>query len=416
MTHLSLFSGIGGLDLAAEWAGFETVGQCEWADYPTKVLEKHWPDVPRWRDIRTLTSEDFHARTGLRTVDVISGGFPCQPFSVAGKQKGKGDDRYLWPEMLRVIRELGPRWVVGENVPGILRIAATDVIKDLEREGYSVVVLDFEAAAVGAPHRRERIAFVAHRDGMRKQSAPGLRAEGRDGIGNGGADVAHAGRAEPQGRNQDAKGSAWRARNELAPCGGADRETHPSNGIMENACRGGCVQPEDVRQQPERTEFERSGQIIPDPESVRRGTWRPEPAGQQGKSLSGYGGASYSHANGKGLQGRQRERVPERAGERIAGEGGAFPADAESAKREWNGQIKDWAQGRFADICRKDNPRGQPDGSAQWAVEPDVGRVANGVPSRVDRLKCLGNAVVPQQFYPIFLAIKIEIAREETMP
>lgn len=176
-THLSLFSGIGGLDIAAEMAGFQTVGQCELADYPTKILEKHWPEVPRWRDIRTLTQEAFYERTGMRAVDVISGGFPCQPFSVAGKRKGKRDDRYLWPEMLRVIRDLAPRWVVGENVPGILRLAAADVIESLEREGYHAVIFDFEAAAVGAPHRRERIAFVAHRgsEGLQGWDGAGLQ-------------------------------------------------------------------------------------------------------------------------------------------------------------------------------------------------------------------------------------------------
>lgn len=162
LTHLSLFTGIGGLDLAAEWAGFQTVGQCEWADYPTKVLEKHWPDVPRWRDVHTLTGESFHEKTGLQTVDVISGGFPCQPFSTAGLRKGKSDERYLWPEFLRIIQELRPNWIVGENVTGIIGMALDDILIQLEEENYQARIFVFPAYAVGALHQRNRVAIVAH--------------------------------------------------------------------------------------------------------------------------------------------------------------------------------------------------------------------------------------------------------------
>lgn len=157
LTHLSLFSGIVGLDLAAEWAGFRTVGQCELADYPTKVLEQHWPDVPRWGDIKTLTGESFYARTGRRTVDVISGGFPCQPHSVIGKRRAEKDERHLWPEYMRVVRELKPKYVIGENVNGILSTIHESVCADLEKEGYEVRTYSIPACAVGAHHERYRV-------------------------------------------------------------------------------------------------------------------------------------------------------------------------------------------------------------------------------------------------------------------
>lgn len=166
MTHLSLFSGIGGMDLAAEWAGFRTVGQCEWADYPTKVLEKHWPDVPRWRDIHELSADDFRKKTGLERPTIISGGFPCQPHSLAGKRKASGDERDLWPEYRRVICEIKPRWVVAENVRGILTSEDgrffRGILRDLAELGFDVGWCSYRAADVGAVHARERVAIIAH--------------------------------------------------------------------------------------------------------------------------------------------------------------------------------------------------------------------------------------------------------------
>lgn len=173
-THLSLFSGIGGLDLAAERAGFKTIGQCEYADYPYQVLRKHWPDVPKWRDIHELSTNEFLQKTGQRTATVVSGGFPCQPHSLAGKRKASADERDLWPAFRRVISEIKPKWVVAENVRGLLSSEDgrffRDILRDFADMGYDVGWCTFPAAAVGAIHKRDRMAIVAYSSSIRRDS------------------------------------------------------------------------------------------------------------------------------------------------------------------------------------------------------------------------------------------------------
>ena len=161
MTHGSLFSGIGGFDLAAEWMGWQNVFHCEWNTFGQKVLKYYWPDAISYNDI---TQTDFTIHRGR--IDILTGGFPCQPYSMAGKRLGKEDDRHLWPEMLRAIREIQPRWVVGENVLGLVNwnggLVFDEVQADLEAEGYEVQAFVLPASAVNAPHRRDRVWFVAH--------------------------------------------------------------------------------------------------------------------------------------------------------------------------------------------------------------------------------------------------------------
>ncbi len=173
LTHLSLFSGIGGMDIAAEWAGFKTVGQCEYAGYPARVLKKHWPDVERWSDIHGLSADEFFKRTGIGKgmLTCISGGFPCQPHSLAGMRKASGDERDLWPEFRRVIGEIKPRWVVAENVRGLLSSESgrffRGILRDFSDMGYDVGWCCYRAADVGAIHSRERIGIIAHANSQR---------------------------------------------------------------------------------------------------------------------------------------------------------------------------------------------------------------------------------------------------------
>jgi len=178
MRHGSLFSGIGGFDLASEWMGWDNVFHCEWAEFPRKILEHYWPNADSYGDI---TKTDFNVYRG--TIDILTGGFPCQPYSQAGKRKGKDDDRHLWPHMLRAIREIKPRWVVGENVFGLTNwnggVVLEEVCAELEAEGYSVQPFIIPAAAVGAPHRRDRVWIVAYSvsTGTRHQEHPSCNQE-----------------------------------------------------------------------------------------------------------------------------------------------------------------------------------------------------------------------------------------------
>ena len=300
LTHLSLFTGIGGIDLAAEWAGFHTVGQVEQNPYALRVLRKRFGRrIHRWTDIRDLSAEDFRRRIGIDRPTLISGGFPCQPFSCAGKRRGKEDDRYLWPEMFRIVRELRPAWVLGENVAGIVNMELESCCSDLEGEGYTVRAFLIPACGVGALHRRERVFVVAYADIWGSQRWKNVR---MGGIGKSIEDV-----ADPQ-----SGGKGW------IPARSRDQ-------------RKGETDPY------------RNGQIVPNP----NGTRLQKPAC-------------------RGIGGLQREVEPSTWGELG---------------------------------------RGTPETGDHWSVEPAVGRVAHGVPHRVDRLRCLGNAVVPQQVYPILAGI-----------
>lgn len=293
LTHFSLCSGIGGIDLAAEWAGFETIGQCEVDEYASRVLAKNFKGVKNYGDIRTITAERLRA-DGITGggITVLSAGFPCQPYSLAGKGLGDGDSRDLWGEVARILGEVRPKWFVGENTPGLFARSNQRffkrVIDDITENGYSVSWALWGACDVGAPHRRDRVFIV--------------------------------------GRNAD-----------------CDNET-------------------------EKQEFSRGK--------------NSEPCGDSG---------NFSHAAGKR---RSENEVqlgnPEKSGNKK--NRGRVQESGVQSKRicsSFSGAIE-W-----------------------WQTEPRVGRVVARIPNRVDRLKCLGNAVVPYQALPIFEAIaKIEKGEE----
>ena len=341
----SLFAGIGGFDLGLERAGMTPAWQVEIDDYCNRVLEKHWPDVRRYRDVKEV------GKHNLEPVDLICGGFPCQPYSVAGKRKGAEDDRNLWPDYLRIVRELRPTWVVGENVPGIIPMYFDTVLSDLEGEEYTCWTFNIPACAVDAPHRRERIFVVGYSE--------------------------HNGQFIPKvakGVTQGSNGSKTRqiATSEL-------ERSSKQQGIMEQIQRPN----------------EKHGSYS---ECVGREEGAIEQNLQPEKQMSG-------RQNTEQL----REMVPntteqgvERTKwEKSQGRGTGFTTSSQDVDDPECERCKSKRLSVNASGSEK-NQEGQTinalDGSIRtfWSVEPNVGRVADGVPFRVDRLRSLGNAVVPQ--------------------
>ena len=371
--------------------------------------------MPRWRDIRSVTAEDFYKRTGLRTVDLISGGFPCQPFSVAGKQKGKRDDRYLWPEMLRVIREIKPTWVLGENVPGILRIAGKTVCEDLEREGYAVTVFNFEAAAVGAPHRRERVFFVGERatmenasHGRREQQGVLPKQQRRTesfSAGKGGTrwasssmpeDVADTssiyaqGQHNGQGQGQFGRDRRWAVESRLG---------EHINGLPAEMDGGG------INANTEKAGPRKILSVLQKEIKEKDLQW----------ATGGYGSVQTQEVLQSILHGKI---ICQRCALKIGIIEACGTIPWELLRSVWGYETTTLASHRresfkrltreYSDLMRQLSCYPPPPCPSCWidgSWEDDIPRVATGIKNRVDRLKCLGNAVVPQQVYPILKAI-----------
>ena len=336
MDVLDLFSGIGGFSLGLEWAGMSTKAMCEKDPYCRKVLAKHWPGLKIHEDIRDLDGKEY-----ANSVDVVAGGFPCQPFSQAGRRKGRFDDRHLWPEMFRVIKESKPRWVIGENVFGFINMALDDVQSDLESEHYEVRKFVLPAVAVDARHRRDRCFIIAnsHSNVIRNKPRWG---DGENGQGS--PIITDHGEAQFMANSgRKSKGSSL------------------------NRSGGERIHSEEKKQwSEERDRFTNSGQALAHSDNT----------GDR---------ASQSRTNAIG------EEIIKRGQEQSQFEPSGFSEDMAHT----NGERKLQQRGTEQEVGGWSGDSGE-ERISIWEPEPGVGRVADGVPGRVDRLKGLGNAVVPQ--------------------
>jgi len=354
---LDLFSGLGGFSLGLERTGnFETIAFCDNDKYSNLVLQKHWKGAKIYNDVKEITKEKLES-DGIQFPDIITGGFPCQPFSVAGKQKGTSDDRHLWPEMFRIIKEFKPRWVIGENVKGLVNLqdgmVFETVCTDLEGEGYEVRAFNIPAAGVGAPHRRERIWIVAHAKRYDKTDEIGRSDETSRGI--------------QEEHRQDDSSSRLTSRTSSI------RQTNNGHEDMEDSRRT-LQQGTELREKNE--------------DEVGEG-YANQHQRSGSPSESNVANTYTRLSNGSFEEVQSRGQTFDTSSERSTD-----VANTESSDRHDNEAITRDGEPSTQEIFG--NGSSVSGESSWWHTEPDVGRVAHGIPGRVYRLKGLGNSIIPK--------------------
>lgn len=381
MRHLDLFSGIGGFALAVRWLGHDTVGFCEIDPWCRKVLDKHWPGVAKHDDIKTLRGDQFGP------VDLVTGGFPCQPFSVAGQRRGTDDDRHLWPQMLRVIDEARPRYILGENVAGIVNMVLDDIHADLEAIGYTVGAVVIPAGAVNALHRRDRLWIMAY------SNSGGFHDERN---GQKGAEGATRCSAFPSGElGEDPSRQLGRT-----PLMGGERTAGIAVADAEIGERLPGYQADALEYRGE-TRLEYRG----------RGDRQRERDAEQGMADAAARGIRCGGAPGQagqlalsdqGVPDTERSGSPRPGAYELAG--GATPDSDWQADQPWHGS--DRHDGIEAARTVDAGPDGLPPRlvRSQWADgtwEVDLPRVVTHEHERRQKLQAAGNAIVPQVAYEI---------------
>ena len=386
LRHLDLFSGIGGFSLGLEaTGGFETVAFCDIEEFPRKVLQKHWPGVKQYEDIKELNFEKIKA-DGLLPIDIITGGYPCQPFSVAGRKKGEKDPRHLWPEYFRLIKELRPTWVIGENVSGHIKLGLDTVLENLESEGYSVRTFSISAASIGANHQRERIWIVAN------SNSSGNKGKKSRSIGKENEKEKRDRQINSTTRFPDGTDSIVtrkKSESEVEHVENTRRSLRQGSefrGENENEIRQGNA-----------NISERSSEASEFDVANTEGKYNSE---QEGKIKSG----------GKIIEGRETEIWSESTGRSNT------LANTESSQRNGNAINREHSETETQEELGVGSSISRTQGGSPWEgwwdIEPDVGRVAHGIPVRAHRLKGLGNSLVPT--IPFYIGtIILEVMKDD---